>query len=162
MATWPGYENICECQLYSSVGYCSDSDLKSGCKDSGKFDPVELSNWDGRKMCLRKSSNNIIQYYDESGFIEVKNNDWACPSDSKKCLLSSQGNFVCVSRFDLCPLTRIEIKDRANLDPNRTRWKYEYDFDNKKLMFDNSASIGLVFTSIMLQYEDCEELQDLV
>jgi len=95
-----------------------------------------------KRICLRKSSKNIITYFQDSQFIENPNGDLLCPNEMKKCIVSSTGNFICVSRFELCPITKLAIESKVNLQtPNRTRWKYEYEFENKVLMLDNELGL---------------------
>ena len=160
MGVWPGYKSICKCDSYTLPRQCHDSE-GSDCKNVGPYTPIQLSIWDGKKMCLRKSSKSIIDYYHDSNLIETPNGNFVCPNDMKKCILSTVGNFICVSRFEICPITKVLIEPQDILqNPNRTKWKYEYQFNSKLLLFDNELGLGTTFLDIIAQSPNCNTRSD--
>jgi hypothetical protein len=49
-------------------------------------------------------------------------------------------------------------KSEEALDPNRTKWKYVYEFDDKLLLLDNELWSETAFIDIFVQSPACRDL----
>jgi hypothetical protein len=154
MGTWPGYDKICQCPTVTYPGECQGTDILAGCHSLQGFNPVEIHNWDEKKLCLRKSDKSILEYYESSDFIESYNGNFLCPNGLKKCIVSSNKNFICVGRFEFCPVTQIEVTtDNDNPD---NKYKAQLKFSDKILIYDNQGAIATTFTDIIVDHQNCD------
>ena len=153
MGTWPGYSSVCECNSQAYIRQCTQDDLLAGCRNTRPMDPVPISIWDGRKICLRKSDKTLLQYYETSNFMESYNGNFMCPNALKKCIISAKKNFICVGRFEFCPVTQIMIEKNREIDKNR--YKAQLPFDNSMLVYDNQGAATASFLDIIVEHQIC-------
>lgn len=156
MGTWPGYDHVCACPDSNLPRACNAEDFQHGCRNLESFEPIPIKFWDGRAICLRKSEKSLLGYYESSGFIENYSGNLLCPNGMKKCIVSSTQNFICVGRFEFCPITQIEIKNIKEQDKNSL--KAQLSFDNKILVYDNQGSSATSFSDIIMEPQSCSSV----
>ena len=153
MGNWPGYKQICQCSTFSYPGECHPEDSNEKCENQGNFETFSIQYWDGKKICLRKSEKSILQYYETSNFVESYNGNFMCPNGLKKCIVSSNRNFICVGRFEFCPVTQIEVDYLKNSDKNK--FKAQLLFENKILVYDNQGAASTTFIDLIADHQYC-------
>jgi len=156
MGYWPGYKKICQCSTQTYLGECQGTDLLAGCKSFDGFNAVNVSNWNEKKICLRKSEKSILEYYESSDFIESYNGNFLCPNGMKKCIVSSNKNFICVGRFEFCPVTLVEMTSDANSAENKYKAQLKFS-DEKTLIYDNTGAVATTFTDIIVDHQNCDK-----
>lgn len=154
MGTWPGYDNLCYCPFQSYPGECLVEDLSRKCKNIGKFEALPIQIWDGKKICLRKSEKTLLQYYETSNFVESYNGNFMCPNGLKKCIVSSNKNFICVGRFEFCPVTQIEVDDFK--DSEKNKFKAQLLFEDKILVYDNQGTASTTYIDLFVDHQYCD------
>ena len=156
---WPGYNESCYCgnEKTGHPGICNQNEA-STCQNIGPFDNISIKKWSDEVFCIRRSMKKLIEYFNHLSFSK-KGGEFGCTVPKKKpCIISSNGNFICVDLFEFCPLTQIFIKDyQKDADfINITEWTTKEDMKNSKVLVgksgDTRATAILNFT---VQYANC-------
>ena len=158
MGFWPGYESLCHCATSVSQGTCSIRQLNEGCSTVGPLHQIKLSFWGGKRICTRKAEGSIKQYYQKLS--TNSNGDTVCEDDLKKCVISSNGNAICMGRFEFCPITKIIVDEGKMDDAALRKWKGQLHFKNKTLLFENEENKGTALLDINVRFDECIQVQD--
>jgi len=158
MGRWDGYDDLCQCHASLTPGKCTSAQKESGCRETGPFAPMNISYWEGKRICVRKSEGTIKEYYQK--LIVNPSGEGTCEGDLKKCVVSSNGNTICMGRFEFCPVTQIVVADNTLSDAELKKWKGQLHFKEKTLLFENEENKGTGILDIVLDKDECVQYKN--
>jgi len=148
-----GYENLCQCSTTLHKGKCTKAQLSEGCHAIGPTSPFDVTYWNGKKICMRRSEGSVKEYYQK---LTVNNaGEGICEGELKKCIVSSNGNSICMGRFEFCPITKILIEGTSNESSNK-KWKGQLHFKDRTFLFENEENKGTSLLDLIVFEDQCE------
>jgi len=153
MGRWNGYDNLCQCNDYVTQGNCHAQQRAAGCREVGPFSPINISYWESKRICVRKSEGTIKEYYQK--LVVNPSGEGTCEGDLKKCVVSSNGNTICMGRFEFCPVTQILVVNNTLSESELKKWKGQLHFKDKTLLFENEENKGTGILDIVLDEDEC-------
>lgn len=158
MGKWPGYSKVCQCESAVSEGECNYQQVSDGCRSVGPLAPLNITSWEGKKICTRKSEGTVKEYYQKLTI--SSSGESSCGGDWKKCTVSTNGNSVCMGRFEFCPIVKVLVVEDPINDFALKKWKGQLHFKNKTLLFDSEESKGTSFLDLLVGTDECAQYED--